>query len=291
MNNNSPTRKMEIGYGILLLLTVLQEALVYVHVYIDQSFAMVEFVLSMAILLALLLGYVLPMGVSVVLVFVYLVSYVVWLATYANTSVIVYAWLLLMPANVLIAGVIKTYLLRSKRLVERLEELKEINPVIDLDTTLGNKMAFAETMLRQSNLAKRYEGKYSFCLAMFKIEFLPFVQESLGSEGYSRLLLELSQTIQKQLRFEDYKFSLDEGRFVVLLPMTDKDYLRQLTGRIKHAMMDKDFPDKKGRQLKLVIRSGALVFQKEQFNQYEQIDSVIAALERNAELDLIGEYV
>ncbi|MGN7469308.1 diguanylate cyclase domain-containing protein [Brevibacillus sp. SAFN-007a] len=291
MNNNSPTRKMEMGYVILLLLTALQEALVYVQVYWKQAYTLSEFMLGMAILLALLLGYALPMGVSVVLVFVYMVSYMVWLAAYANASVIVYSWLLAIPANVLVAAFIKSYVIRSKRIVERLEELKTIHPIIDLDTTLGNKEALAETVIKQSNLAKRYEDRYSFCMAMFKIEFLPYVQEALGSERYAQLLLELSNTIQKQIRFEDYKFSLDEGRFVILLPMTNKDYLQQLTGRIKNAMMDVAVTDKKGRPLELVIRSGALVFQKEQFSQYEQIDNVIAALERNAELDVIGEYV
>ncbi|WP_431809606.1 diguanylate cyclase domain-containing protein [Brevibacillus agri] len=291
MNNNSPTRKMEIGYAILFLLTAFQEALVYVQVYWKQAYTLTEFVLSMAILLALLLGFTVPMGVSVVLIFVYMVSYTVWLATYAESSFIVYAWMLVIPTNVLVAAFIRSYLIRSKRIVERLEELKEINPIIDLDTTLGNKEALAETVAKQSNLAKRYEDKYSFCMAMFKIEFLPLVQEALGSERYAQLLLELSNTIQKQIRFEDYKFSLDEGRFVILLPMTNKDYLQRLTGRIKNAMMDVSFTDKKGRPLELVIRSGALVFQKDQFSQYEQIDNVIAALERNAELDLIGEYI
>ena len=43
--------------------------------------------------------------------------------------------------------------------------------------------------------------------------------------------------------------------------------------------------------LKLVVRAGGLVFQKEQFSRYEHIDDVIAALERNTETDLIGEYI
>lgn len=55
--------------------------------------------------------------------------------------------------------------------------------------------------------------------------------------------------------------------------------------------MDLQIIDKKGNELQTVIRSGALVFQKEQFSKYEDIDAVIAALERNTETDLIGEYI
>jgi hypothetical protein len=73
--------------------------------------------------------------------------------------------------------------------------------------------------------------------------------------------------------------------------MTNVEYLPVLTARIKKAMMDLQFIDKKGNELQTVIRSGALVFQKEQFSKYEDIDAVIAALERNTETDLIGEYI
>ncbi|MMZ65983.1 hypothetical protein D1872_284340 [compost metagenome] len=56
-------------------------------------------------------------------------------------------------------------------------------------------------------------------------------------------------------------------------------------------MMNLQFIDKKGNELQTVIKSGALVFQKEQFDKYEHVDAVIAALERNTETDLIGEYI
>ncbi|WP_262988423.1 hypothetical protein, partial [Enterococcus faecium] len=68
-------------------------------------------------------------------------------------------------------------------------------------------------------------------------------------------------------------------------------YLPVLTQRIKNAMMELSFVDKKGNELQTVIRSGALIFQKENFSKYEDIDAVIAALERNTETDLIGEYI
>jgi hypothetical protein len=55
--------------------------------------------------------------------------------------------------------------------------------------------------------------------------------------------------------------------------------------------MDLEVLDKRGNELQTVIKSGALVFHKEQFSKYENLDAVLAALERNTETDLIGEYI
>nr|WP_145404884.1 diguanylate cyclase [Paenibacillus xylanexedens] len=291
MKNNAITHRLAWGYAILIGLAILQQLLVYLHLYMNQSYTLLHIVLSTASLAALALGLLLPVGVSVVLGFVYLVIYFVWLVTFADSNVLVFSWWLLIPANLAISAVIKRRLVRSARIIERLEQMKDHNPEIDLDTTLGNKQALADTLIKQSNLARRYSDCYGFCIAMFKIEFLPLVMESLGSVRYAQFLLEISQTIQKQIRYEDYKFFVDRGRFVILCPMVNADYLPMLTRRIKKNVMDLEVLDKRGNELQTVIKSGALVFQKEQFSKYDNIDAVLAALERNTETDLIGEYI
>lgn len=291
MENKGLIQRMVWGYVLLIGLAILQELLVYINVFRDSSFTLLELGFSIGCLAALLLGFLVPTGVSVVCIFVYIVAYFVWLTTYAEVDVLSISWLWLLPANVAAAAFIKSGLIRNKRLMERLEELQRKNPEVDLATSLGNKEAFKETLVKQSNLANRYSDTYTFCLAMFKIEFLPMVRESLGSQGYAQLLASLSEGIRNHIRYEDYKFGLDEGRFIVLLPMTNQEYLKASTDRIKHALMDMPFLDRKGGELKLVIRAGALVFAKEQFRKYEDADAVIAALERNTETDLIGEYI
>ncbi|WP_340014962.1 diguanylate cyclase [Paenibacillus sp. FSL K6-1318] len=291
MRNKAPTRRMAWGYALLIGLAVMQQLLIYLKVYMDQSYTTGDVIFSIVSLGVLVFGLLLPVGVSVVAGFVYLVSYFVWLVTYADANVLVFSWWLLIPANVAVAAFIKASLLRSARVVERLQDMQDRNPEIDLDTTLGNKGALADTLIKHSNLARRYSEKYGFSIAMFKIEFLPLVMESLGSVRYAQFLLEISGTIQKQIRYEDYKFFVDRGRFVILCPMANVEYLPVLTERIKKAIMDLHMIDKKGNELQTVIRSGALVFQKEQFSKYEDIDAVIAALERNTETDLIGEYI
>ncbi|WP_019637458.1 diguanylate cyclase domain-containing protein [Paenibacillus fonticola] len=286
-----PTHRMAWGYYILIFLAIVQQFFIYLNVYMEQSYTGTEFILSAAALAALVIGLLIPLGFTVVGVFVFLVSYFVWLATYAQMNVLAFAWILLIPANVVFAAVIKSTLIRSKIMMDRLQELQQRDPQIDLDTTLSNKEALAEIVIKQSNLAKRYSDTYGFCMAMFKIDFLPLVQESLGSERYAQLLLELSRTIQQQIRYEDYKFFIDKGRFIILCPMANHEFLQALTDRIKQALMDIHFLDKKGQPLKLVIRAGAVVFQKEQFSKYADIEAVIAALERHTETDLIGEYI
>lgn len=291
MENKRWVQRAVGGYALLIGLAVLQELLVYINVFRDQSFTLLELGFAIGCLAALMLGFLAPAGVSVVCIFVYIVAYFVWLTTYAKVDVLSISWLWLLPANVAVAAFIKTGLVRNKRLMERLEEVQRKNPEVDLATALGNKEAFRETLIKQSNLANRYSDTYNFCLVMFKIEFLPMVQESLGSQGYAQLLASLSEGIRKHIRYEDYKFALDRGRFIVLLPMTDQEYLMTLTDRIRHALVDIPSQDGKGGELNLVIRTGALVFAKEQFSQYEDADAVIAALERNTETDLIGEYI
>ncbi|MBB6019628.1 GGDEF domain-containing protein [Paenibacillus sp. JGP012] len=291
MKNNAITHRLAWGYAILIGLAILQQLLVYLHLYMNQSYTLLHIVLSTASLAALALGLLLPVGVSVVLGFVYLVIYFVWLVTFADSNILVFSWWLLIPANLAISAVIKRRLVRSARIIERLEQMKDYNPEIDLDTTLGNKQALGDTLIKQSNLARRYSDCYGFCIAMFKIEFLPLVMESLGSVRYAQFLLEISETIQKQIRYEDYKFFVDRGRFVILCPMVNADYLPMLTRRIKKNVMDLEVLDKRGNELQTVIKSGALVFQKEQFSKYDNIDAVLAALERNTETDLIGEYI
>ncbi|MGG4403686.1 diguanylate cyclase [Paenibacillus amylolyticus] len=291
MRNKAPTRRIAWGYALLIGLALMQQLMIYLKVYMDQSYTTGDLIFSIVSLSALVFGLFLPVGVSVVTGFVYLVSYFVWLVTYADANVLVFSWWLLIPANVAVAAFIKASLLRSARVVERLQDMQDRNPEIDLDTTLGNKGALADTLIKHSNLARRYSEKYGFSIAMFKIEFLPLVMESLGSVRYAQFLLEISGTIQKQIRYEDYKFFVDRGRFVIICPMVNVEYLPLLTQRIKKAIMDLHIIDKKGNELQTVIRSGALVFQKEQFSKYEDIDAVIAALERNTETDLIGEYI
>lgn len=291
MENKKLIQRMVWGYVLLLALAIVQETLVYIHVFINQSFTWMELVFAIGCLAALLLGFLAPAGFSAVVTFIYIVAYFVWLATYAEVNVLSFSLLWQIPANVAAAAFIKAGLVRNKRMMERLEELQHKHPEVDLATLLGNKEAFKETLVKQSNLAHRYSETYNFCLAMFKIEFLPMVQEALGSQGYARLLASLSEAIRKQIRYEDYKFALDGGRFIVLLPMTNQAYLKALTDRIKNALMDIPFQDRNGRELKLVIRAGALVFAKEQFRKYGDADAVISKLERNTETDLIGEYI
>ncbi|MDR6722872.1 GGDEF domain-containing protein [Paenibacillus amylolyticus] len=291
MRNKAPIRRIGWGYASLIGLAVIQQLVVYLKIYMNQSYTTLDVIFSVVSLAALVLGFILPVGVSVVVIFVYLVSYFVWLVTYADVNVLTFSWWLLTPANIAVAAFIKASLVRSARIMDRLQEMQDRNPEIDLDTSLGNKDALADTVIKQSNLAKRYSEQYGFSMAMFKIEFLPLVMESLGSVRYAQFLLALSSTIQKQIRFEDYKFFVDRGRFVILCPMVNVEYLPVLTQRIKNAMMDLSFIDKKGNELQTVIRSGALIFQKENFSKYEDIGAVIAALERNTETDLIGEYI
>lgn len=283
--------KAAFGYTLLTLLLILQQVGIFMHVSQEQGFTASELLISSLSLVALLLGFLVSGGITAVCVFVFMVAYFVWLVTLADKNWITLQSFLWIPGSMVVASVIREGLIQQKRLAQRMEDLRLRNPEVDFDTTLGNTEAFKDTLIKQTNLANRYSDQYHFCIAMFKIEFLPLVRETLGSGGYAELLLELSDTIQTHIRYEDYKFYVDKGRFIVIFPLTKKEHLRSLTERIKNALMDVKLLSRRDKELNLIIRSGALVFSKDQFNEYEDYEAVLAALVRNAETDLIGEYI
>lgn len=291
MSNLFVRYKAAFGYTLLTLLMILQQAGIFMQVSKEQGFTTMELLISSLSLISLLLGFLVPGGVTAVCVFVFTVAYFVWLVTLAEVNWITLQSFLWIPGSMVVASVIRDGFIQQKRLDQRIEVLRLRNPEVDVDTSLGNTDAFKDTLVKQTNLANRYSDQYHFCIAMFKIEFLPLVRETLGSQGYAELLLELSDTIQTHIRYEDYKFYVDKGRFVVIFPLTKKEYLRSLTKRIKNALMDVKLVSRRDKDLNLIIRSGALVFSKDQFSGYEDFEAVLAALERNAETDLIGEYI
>lgn len=291
MNNLFVRYKAAFGYILLTLLLILQQAGIFMHVSQEQGFTASELLISSLSLVALLLGFLVSGGITAVCVFVFMVAYFVWLVTLADKNWITLQSFLWIPGSMVVASVIREGLIQQKRLAQRMEDLRLRNPDVDFDTTLGNTEAFKDTLIKQTNLANRYSDQYHFCIAIFKIEFLPLVRETLGSGGYAELLLELSDTIQTHIRYEDYKFYVDKGRFIVIFPLTKKEHLKSLTDRIKNALMDVKLFSRRDKELNLIIRSGALVFSKDQFNEYEDYEAVLAALERNAETDLIGEYI
>lgn len=284
-------RPFTIGYVALIALAVVQTVLLNLPIDQDAGGSSREIGLGLMALLALGTGFFIPLGVSVVLVFVFVVAYFVWLTSYGPVDLLGISWMLLVPVDLLLAGLLGRGLVRSRRLIERLDALQSLNPEVDLTTNLGNRLALQDTLVKQSNLARRYSDRYGFCLMLFKIDFLPSVQEALGSRRYSEFLVDLSALIQKQIRFEDYKFSIDGGRFVVICPMTQPDDLQMLKDRIKQAMMDHRAETPSGQRVNFVVRAGGLVFREEQFSKYGDVDDVVAALVRNSETDLIGEYI
>ena len=115
---------------------MVQQLFIFWNIYVNQSFTFTEFLFSVGTLAALLIGFFLPVGVSTVAAFVYLVTYFVWLSTLAPVNALTLSWIL-SPANTAVAIFIKLALVRSRRFIRRLEQLRKTNPDIDIDTSLG----------------------------------------------------------------------------------------------------------------------------------------------------------
>lgn len=289
--NKRDVRNLDLGYSCLIVLLFIEQALVFLSVYQNQTYPAWALGASVGALAAMAAGYWLPAGFSVVIAFLFFVSYFVWQTIYGFHEVLQVAWILIIPANLMVASFVRNRIIRMKRILERLNALKDQNPVLDLQTGLGNYDAFADALLKQATLAARYNNKYGFSLALFKIDFLPLVMESVGAGRYAQFLVEISNTMQQQIRNEDSKFSIDNGRFLILCPLTEHAYFSTVVERVKTAMMNLSFEDKNGEPLKLVVRASLMHFDKEQFDLFTHADQLIATLDRRTEIDLIAEYV
>lgn len=291
MNSGKSLRNLDFGFLFLVALLLAEQAAVYLKLSLYPTYTGWEIGASLGSLAAIASGFMIPLGYSVVGSFFFLVAIVVWVTTHDLGQSSNSIWLLAIPANVLIATLFKHRVIRTKRILERLDALEDTNPSIDLDTGLGNREALADTLSKQANLARRYSDKYGFSIAMFKIEFLPLVLESLGTERYSKFLIEVSHAIGQQIRLEDSKFSIDLGRFVIVCPLTNVEWFPIVTDRVKTALTNLNIEDKRGNPLTLVVRAAMLHFDKTQFELYRNVDDVIAALERGTETDLVAEYI
>ncbi|GAE05984.1 putative diguanylate cyclase [Paenibacillus sp. JCM 10914] len=127
MRKTTPLRRVELGYFLLIALAMIQQLFIFWNIYLHQDYTMTEFMFSIATLAALLIGFFLPVGVSTVLLFLFLVTYFVWLSTLAPINLLTLSWILVLPANTVAAIVIKLALVRSRRFIRRLEQLRRTN--------------------------------------------------------------------------------------------------------------------------------------------------------------------
>lgn len=285
MKKRSVPRGAVWAYVVLIGIASLQQVVLYLHSHVHGSYQLTELLLLIGSLMALAAGLLLSTGKTIICVGVFLIAYPIWLISYSKIGAWNLFWLLLIPGNAIIASCIQS-LLRRESPAESLYGPQSTSPGLKLCTNLGNKEALAEAVMRHSNLARRFPECYSLCIMMFKVEPQPSDTESLDSVSCARLLMDLSNSIHRELRFDDYTFFIGEGRFVILCPMMNEDYIQLLIGRLKRALMEVEYINSQGQRIQIIVRSGAMVFQLEQWEQYQCIDTVISELEHHSRTDL-----
>lgn len=285
MKKRSVPRGAVWAYVVLISIASLQQVALYLHSRIHGAYQLTELLLLIGSLVALVAGLLLSVRRTIICVGMFLIAYPIWLVSYNNIGAWNLFWLLLIPGNAIIASRIQT-LLRRESPTESLYGPQSTSPGLRLCTNLGNKEALQEAVMRHSNLARRFPECYSLCIMMFKVKPQPADTEPLDSVGCARLLMDLSNSIQRELRFDDYTFFIGEGRFVILCPMMNEDYVQLLIGRLKAALMQVEYINSQGHHIQIIVRSGAMVFQLEQWEQYPCIDTVISELEHHSRTDL-----
>lgn len=285
MKKRSVPRGAVWAYVVLIGIASLQQVALYLHSHVHGSYQLTELLLLIGSLVALAAGLLLSTRKTTIYVGVFLIVYPIWLVSFNKIGTWNLFWLLLILGNAIIASCIQS-LLRRESPAESLYGPQSTSPGLRLCTNLGNKEALAEAVMRHSNLARRFPECYSLCIMMFKVKPQPSDTEPLDSVGCARLLMDLSNSIHREIRFDDYTFFIGEGRFVILCPMMKEDYIQLLIGRLKRALMEVEYINSQGQHIQIIVRSGAMVFQLEQWEQYQCIDTVISELEHHSRTDL-----
>lgn len=285
MKKRSVPRGATWAYVVLIGIASLQQVVLYLHSHVHGYYQLTELLLLIGSLMALAAGLFLSTRKTIICVGVFLIAYPIWLISYSKIGAWNLFWLLLIPGNAIIASCIQS-LLRRESPAESLYGPQSTSPGLKLCTNLGNREALAEAVMRHSNLARRFPECYSLCIMMFKVEPQPSDTEPLDSVGCARLLMDLSNSIHRELRFDDYTFFIGEGRFVILCPMMNEDYIQLLIRRLKRALMEVEYINSQGQRIQIIVRSGAMVFQLEQWEQYQCIDTIISELEHHSRTDL-----
>ena len=123
-------------------------------------------------------------------------------------------------------------LLRVPILIEY-DELKrlQINAATDPLTGLYNRRLFEESLLRESNRARRYN--HQLALVLLDLHRFKEVNDKFGHPRGDEVLRAAAATLRNSLRTSDSAFRIGGDEFALLLPQTDAAQAMSLSRRIE----------------------------------------------------------
>lgn len=150
-----------------------------------------------------------------------------------------------------------------QQLIEERENLKtrvaELNP-IDPATGMLNRRALFQNLEQQASRSRRYGNPMS--VMIFRLSnLLDFIRKH-GNENGDALLLQVSQTLNDQMRWADVLGRLDKNEFLFILPETSEAATEELREKIREHIDHIALPDVKPGEFKLLMEFGMAQWRK-----------------------------
>ncbi|MGL5916104.1 MAG: diguanylate cyclase domain-containing protein [Culicoidibacterales bacterium] len=278
--------------SIALFLTILLifQVIMYVFIYQFQEFTMTMFFLGLLIPVGSFIGFFFGLIPSMM----YSVGIVITLSILAVLQPFIVSTFMFVTAGMamfttMVAAFAHSSYQNDQEELETLSEEKYTYQVIDPITKLETEQVLIDLLMKQAYLAHRYD-QYSFSVVQVRLDFIQTTKGILGKQEYADLLSRISIVLQSAIRLEDYKFSISEGVFVLLLPFTDKANFSIIDERIKSQIMEIELLDRNHKLFVPTIRSGVIMYEDEKFNDFQNWDVLSLQLQRQTEIDIQAEY-
>lgn len=285
--NNS---EFPLGMGTFLLSAMMFQLIIYLFVYQTQSYTFNMFLLTIAIFLGSFIGFffgVLAGFVYIGLFFLFAIGIAVFIPEAVNAFA--YFVLFFVPFITIIAAYThQSYQKEQKQLLALQKKAAQIS-VVDPLTELDTLQPLVDLLIKQSHLAKRYDH-YTFSVAMVRIDFLETTRNILGQQSYQLLLREISQILKSEIRIEDYKFTVTEGTFVIVLPLTAKQHFQVVDERIKMRFDTIELFDRNHKKFKPTIKTGVIMYEPHKFEDFQKFEKIFLELQKQTEVDITPEY-
>ncbi len=132
--------------------------------------------------------------------------------------------------------------LRHEDLKNEFEDVNVTDPI----TGLPNRRAMYQTLEPQVSRSRRYENPLS--IIIMKLDDLPMVETNYGEPATNKMMVEISQMLNDQLRWADTIGKLEDDEFIFVLPETDSDASKNLISKVEDRLSeiilhDNNLPD------------------------------------------------
>jgi diguanylate cyclase (GGDEF)-like protein len=145
-------------------------------------------------------------------------------------------------------------------------------------TKLPNMRAFNELLQNENARFKRYNKPFS--IMMIDIDELKVVNDRFGHETGNQLIIMAANSIKGRTRNADVLARYGGDEFIMLLPETDAEQLRELADRIRTAVENAAF-DEQGERIATTVSIGLASCPADAVSPKDLINKADAALYRS----------